>query len=121
MQPNAVSIDSYVDEDGKLHILVNRDVVFHFMGDREEIVQGNDVNLSKNKVTVTGSAYHINPRSSPLINKIVSNKLVLDVIEGKTQTLYARQGRVDYKQIARSKMFNHRLTSGGCKGKKKCK
>lgn len=118
MIPNCV--DFYTDEDGRLHVQISEHVVFHFFGNREEIVHGNDINLSKHKVTVTGGAYHINPRSSPQITDMVRNQMILDVIEEKTNTLYARQGRPDYKQIAHSRMFNNRLTSGGCKGKK-CK
>lgn len=113
-------VDQFVDDDGKLHVHVKEHVVFHFHGNREQIIHGNDVELSKEKVIVTGGAFHINPLMSERMNDIVTNQLIHTVIAEKTRTLYDRNRRIDYKQIAHNKKFNRRLTNG-CKSKCGCK
>ena len=91
-----------------------RDVIFHFAGDKQEEVSGTSVDFSKNKFVSTVYEHHTNPVYSRVLEEAINNPLVIATIREKTEKFYSKVGRPDYKRIATEKMYNQRLKSKGC-------
>lgn len=106
------------DEEGRLHVFIESDVVFHFMGDKQEIVSGNSLDYSNQKFVATTHGHHTNPPFNNELEDIINNPVISNAIKNKTQKFYKQPGRLDYKTIGKQNMFNRNLRFGnkcGCK------